>query len=105
MKKNLVFEAAEALVAQMKIVQKCNDTDLDAEMKRMETLAEGGKAVASMAESQAKMFIATGTLPANNLLFSEDEKIITRQIENIPVKKSKGLLIEEFTKTKPQANA
>jgi hypothetical protein len=97
-KKNLLYTATELVVKQMEIVQKCNDTEIQTEITRMEHLSKAATAVSVAADTQAKTFIATGVLPQNNVLFSEDERIFTKELAESKPLKSKGLLVDEFTR-------
>lgn len=99
MKQNIVYEAAEELLKQLKVVQKCNEGELQTEITRMEQMSKAGAAIATMADSQVKMFIATGTLPEHNLLFGGEEKVFSKQlVDGAPIgkQKFKGLLVDEF---------
>jgi hypothetical protein len=96
---NVVFEAAQQLMKQMQVVQKCNDADLELEAKRAEAMSKLAGPIAAAAKAEAAIYIATGTLPENNLLFSKDEKVVTSaSIESHSKKLKGGLLIDELTK-------
>lgn len=95
---NIVFEACTEVVEQLKLVRKCNDSELDVEAKRAEAVAKLAVPIAAMAKAQVDMYIHTGTLPENNLLFSGQEKIVTNSLKPTKPIKAGKLLMEEFNR-------
>lgn len=97
MAKNQSTAVHEILLKQMERIDKCTDTDLDEELKRAGGLAKLATPAAAIAKAHAIVYISTGTLPENNVLFSEGEKIVSGALVYKPTKKS-GLAIDEFTR-------
>ncbi len=100
MKKNIVYDAADILIKQMEVLQKCNDSELENEGNRIEKLSKAAEAIAALADKQVKLYFATGMLPENNILVDDDTVRLANGIVKRREKavKKQSLLIDEFNK-------
>jgi hypothetical protein len=94
MRKSIIQQHAENMKIISDRIMKCPDDEIENESKRMDVLSKAGEFYVKVAREQVNLFLQTGQLPEDNLLTS-DELVINKPIA---AQKSKGLLMEEFTR-------
>jgi hypothetical protein len=80
----------------MERIEKCTDTELDEELKRADGMAKLATPAAAYAKAQVLMYISTGTLPENNVLFSDGEKVVSGAL--VSKSRKSTLMIDEFNR-------
>ncbi len=100
MAQNTLKVVADKLIASMERIEKCNDSDLENELKRGQGLTSHTEQIVSAAKSQIAMYISTGTLPADNYIFAHGEQIVTGGFIGGQKQKQKlkGLTMDEFNR-------
>ncbi len=98
MTQNVLKTVSEKLIASMERIEKCSDTDVEMELKRGAGLTLHAEQIVATAKIHAAVYIQTGTLPADNLIFAHGEQMVTGGFLGEKKRERKGLMMNDFNK-------